>query len=311
MTLTRRIRKRFSGKNDVTLYEGDCLGLLGQIPDASVQLVVTSPPYNIGKSYEKKRALQQYLELQNAVIAECIRVVRPGGSICWQVGSFVGSHNQVIPLDVLLHPLFAKYETTDKLRLRNRIVWQFEHGLHCSHRFSGRYETVLWYTKGDRYKFRLDRIRVPQKYPGKRAYKGPNRGKYSGNPLGKNPGDLWTFPNVKCNHIEKTEHPCQFPIELPSRLILALSDRGDLVLDPFLGVGTTAVAALIHGRRSAGAELVREYLLIAQDRLRKAARGVLPYRRMNKPVYVPPAGTRLTTPPPHFRLQEQRGLRAV
>src|SRR5262249_59422311 len=110
-----------------------------------------------------------------------------------------------------------------------------------------------------------------EKLPGKRAWKGPGAGQYPGPPLGKNPGDVWTFPNVKANHIEKTSHPCQFPIELVERFVLSTTDPGDLVLDPYLGVGTTACAALLHGRRTARAEIVSEYLAIARERVRRLA----------------------------------------
>jgi adenine-specific DNA-methyltransferase len=178
-------------------------------------------------------------------------------------------------------------------------VWHFEHGLHCSKRFSGRYETILWFTKGNDYLFNLDPVRVPQKYPGKKQYKGPNVGKYSCNPLGKNPSDVWIIPNVKHNHIEKTVHPCQFPVELVERLILSLTEEGDLVIDPYMGVGSTAVAAVRQGRRAAGAEIVPEYLGIARERVVKAANGQLRTRPMHRPVYQPSrAGRSLTTPPP-------------
>jgi adenine-specific DNA-methyltransferase len=294
------MRRYYSVDNDITLYRGDCLSLLKQIPDGTAQLVITSPPYNIGKAYEKRQTLERYLNLQKEVIAECVRITRVGGSICWQVGHHINGHGQMIPLDILMYPLFAEYEEKAKLRMRNRIVWHFEHGLHCRHRFSGRYETILWYSKGDKYLLNLDAVRVPQKYPGKKAYQGPRRGEYSGNPLGKNPGDVWIFPNVKGRHMEKTQHPCQFPVELPARLVLALSKSGDLVVDPFVGVGTTAIAAVIHDRRAAGADIVPEYLEIARDRIQKAARGTLKYRPIARPVHVPHPGTPLTTTPAHF-----------
>jgi adenine-specific DNA-methyltransferase len=297
-----RIGARFRTSNDVTLATGDCLALLKQIPDKSVSLVVTSPPYNLGKSYEQKLGLREYLKLQKAVVAQSVRILRTGGSICWQVGNHVDGHGRIVPLDILFYRLFAPYESRDSLRLRNRIVWHFEHGLHCQQRFSGRYETILWYTKGDNYRFDLDSVRVPQKYPGKRAYRGPKKGQYSGNPLGKNPGDVWIFPNVKGNHVEKTSHPCQFPIELPTRLILALTQRGDLVVDPYIGVGSTAVAAVLQGRRVAGADTMREYISIARTRVRKAINKKLKFRQINKPVYMPQPNTTLTTRPPHFRL---------
>lgn len=292
-----QIRSRYSPDNDVTLYFGDCLTLLRLIPDNEAQLVVTSPPYNIGKSYERPQRLEEYLALQQRVIEQCVRVVRSGGSICWQVGHHVNGHNQVIPLDILLHPIFARFEKFHRIRLRNRIVWHFEHGLHCKQRFSGRHETVLWYTKGDNYKFRLDAVRVPQKYPGKKAYKGPNRGKYSSHPLGKNPGDVWIIPNVKGCHVEKSIHPCQFPIEIPARFILALTRRGDLVVDPFMGVGSTVAAAVLYGRRAAGADLKKKYLDVTKRRALDAANGVLQYRPLNTPVYEPPPDTPLTTSP--------------
>jgi adenine-specific DNA-methyltransferase len=299
-----RIRCRYAKENGVTLFPGDCLDMLAAMPDSSAQVVITSPPYNVGKPYERKQKLNEYLELQRKVIAECVRIVRRGGSICWQIGHHVNGHDQVIPLDLLLYPEFSKYESTDGLRLRNRIVWHFEHGLNCKVRFSGRHETILWFTKGNDYLFNLDAVRIPQKYPGKKAYKGTRKGEYSGNPLGKNPGDVWDFPNVKANHVEKTGHPCQYPVELPARLILALTKPGDLVVDPFLGVGTTAVAAVLNKRRAAGAELVREYIDIARERILAAAAGTLKYRPLNTPVYSPQPNTPLTTVPAHFRFKQ-------
>lgn len=294
------IRKRYAKENDLTLFHGDCLDLLKQIPDNSAQLVITSPPYNVGKPYEKKESLESYVELQRLVIAEAVRITRDGGSICWQVGHHVNGHRQVFPLDLLLHPLFQSYSSSNEVYLRNRIIWHYEHGLHCKHRFSGRHETILWYTKGKKYIFNLDEVRVPQKYPGKRGHKGANRGKYTGNPLGKNPGDVWIFPNVKSNHIEKTEHPCQFPVELPERLIRALTGPGDLVVDPFMGSGTTAVAAVLNHRRVAGADLVSEYVELARKRTMQAARGKLRYRLSHTPIYVLAANTPLRTVPEEF-----------
>jgi adenine-specific DNA-methyltransferase len=288
------VRRHYSPKNDVTLFRGDCLALLRQIPDEAVQLVVTSPPYNVGKSYERRVSFDEYMTQQERVIAECVRIIKPGGSICWQAGHHVNGHAQVIPLDLAMHPVFEAYPS---LRLRNRIIWHYAHGLNSTHRFSGRHETILWYTKGDDYTFNLDAVRVPQKYPGKRAYKGPKRGSYSGNPLGKNPGDVWTFPNVKGSHIEKTTHPCQFPVELPERLVLALTSPRDLVVDPYLGVGTSAVAAVMHGRRAAGAELVKEYLTIARRRTDEAAKGIVKHRLLGTPIFVPKPNSPLTISP--------------
>ncbi len=300
-----RIRKHFDQRNDGTIFHGDCLKLLRRMPSDVAQLIVTSPPYNVGKEYEENLTIEEYLNLQKRVIQECVRITRPGGSICWQVGNHINGHKQMIPLDILLHPIFATHGDTAKIRLRNRITWHFEHGLNCKRRFSGRHETILWYTKGDEYTFNLDAVRVPQKYPGKRGYKGRKRGQYTGNPLGKNPGDVWIFPNVKGNHVEKTEHPCQFPVELAERLILAFTEPGDLVVDPFLGVGTTAVAAILNARRAAGADLVERYLEIARARVVAAGKGLLLYRPRTKPVYVPQPNTPLTIFPSDFLFSQR------
>lgn len=293
----------YSSKNDVTLKTQDCLKFLASIRTNSAQLVITSPPYNVGKEYETNLTLAEYEAFQKQVIDECVRIVRPGGSICWQVGTFMRGSNWIRPLDLVIDPLFEAVPQSAKLRLRNRIVWHFEHGMHCESRFSGRHEVILWYTKGDEYKFNLDEVRVPQKYPGKTHHKGPRRGQYSGNPKGKNPGDSWlNIPNVKANHVEKErEHPCQFPVEVPRRLILALSDRNDLIVDPFMGVGTTAVAAIITGRRVAGCDIVGRYTAIARRRIRKAWSGELRIRR-DKPVFVPSGSSRLLQIPEHFEI---------
>jgi adenine-specific DNA-methyltransferase len=282
------------------LHLGDALDLLRHMPDGCAQLVITSPPYNIGKHYErgKSLSLEAYVDGQRAVLHECVRILRPGGSICWEVGNHVGQ-NRIVPIDILLYPVFAAHA---ELVLRNRIVWHFEHGLHCTKRLSGRYEVILWFTKGPEYRFNLDAIRVPQKYPGKRAWKGARVGEYTGHPLGKNPGDVWVFPNVKSNHIEKTIHPCQFPIELVERFILSVTEPGDLVVDPFMGVGTTACAAVLHGRRAAGADIVPEYLRIARERVALASAGQLKTRPMDRPVHRPNPNSALVrrdpTPPP-------------
>ena len=260
----------------------DNIEFMRDLPDASMKLIVTSPPYNIGKSYEKRSPLEDYIRDQERVIAECVRLLHPTGSLCWQVGNYV-EDGEVVPLDVMLYPLFKLHG----LKMRNRIVWHFGHGLHSSKRLSGRYETINWFTKADDYTFNLDPIRVPSKYPNKRHFKGPNIGKLSGNPKGKNPSDVWMFPNVKSNHVEKTIHPCQFPVELVERLVLSMTDPGDSVLDPYMGVGSSVIAALMHGRDGYGCDVVQEYVDIAWERVEALEAGTLRTRPMGKPVYDP------------------------
>lgn len=293
LTRPEHIQDTFDPKARHVVYEGDCLDLLVSMPDKSVQLIITSPPYNLGKEYEKRSRLQEYIEWQGRVIVECCRVLKDEGSICWQVGNYVDK-GSIVPLDIALYPIFAELG----MKMRNRIVWHFEHGLHSSRRLSGRYETINWFTKTDEYFFDVDPIRVPQKYPGKKHFKGPKAGQYSSNPLGKNPGDLWVFPNVKNNHVEKTDHPCQFPVELVERLVLSMSKKDDWVLDPFMGVGSALVAAALHDRRSVGSEIIRKYVEVARDRVNRALNGTLRVRPMNTPVYDPrDAGKSLTTAP--------------
>ncbi len=287
------ISTRYSHDAAATLFPGDRLELLRQIPAGHSRLIVTSPPYNIGKRYEKRIAFDEYLGRQRDTIRECARTLADDGSLCWQVGNHIAGDGEVFPLDIYIYRICKELG----LKLRNRIVWSFDHGLHCRRRFSGRYETILWFTKTDRYTFNLDPVRVPQKYPGKKYFKGPKAGQYSCNPLGKNPGDLWVIPNVKHNHIEKTSHPCQFPIELVERLVLSLTHEGDLVVDPYLGVGSTACAAVIHRRRAAGADLIADYLRIARERIRLAWDGKLPRRPLDRPVYTPGSNDRIAQMP--------------
>jgi adenine-specific DNA-methyltransferase len=260
----------------------DNLAFMRDLPAGMMHLIVTSPPYNIGKRYERRSPLDTYIQAQAQVISECVRLLSDRGSLCWQVGNHV-DNGEIVPLDMALYPIFREHG----LKLRNRIVWHFEHGLHCSKRFSGRYETILWFTKSDDYTFNLDPVRVPSKYPNKRHFKGPRAGQLSGNPLGKNPSDVWVIPNVKHNHVEKTIHPCQFPVELIERLVLSMTDEGDNVFDPYMGVGSSVLAAVKNGRTGYGCDVSREYVDVAWERLHLLRAGLLKTRPMGKPVYDP------------------------
>jgi adenine-specific DNA-methyltransferase len=284
---------KFDPDDGVVLTCQENLAFMRTLKSGSMKLIVTSPPYNIGKAYEARSPLDSYVRAQARTIAECIRLLHPAGSVCWQVGNHV-QNGEIIPLDIVLYPVFREHG----LKLRNRIVWHFEQRLHCAKRLSGRNETTLWFTKGDGYTFNLDPIRVPSKYPGKKYFKGPKVGQLSGNPLGKNPSDVWIIPNVKNNHVEKTVHPCQFPVELVERLVLSLTNPDDIVLDPYMGVGSTIVAALKHGRAAYGCDTIKEYVKIARERVEALREGKLTTRPMNKPVYDPtmPSGGHVESP---------------
>ncbi len=293
-----RIATHYAINADATLYHGDRLELINEIRvmGDKATLIVTSPPYNVGKEYEGKLNFDVYVEQQRETIAACMDILADNGSICWQVGHYMqgaGLEKEVFPLDLVLYPIFKSFG----LKLKNRIIWTFGHGLHEKFRLTGRHETILWFVKSDEYIFNLDPIRVPQKYPGKRSFRGTNKGKLSGNPDGKNPSDVWDMPNVKANHVEKTDHPCQFPIGLAERLILALTNPYDLVLDPYLGAGTTAAAAVMRERRAAGSDTTASYLETARHRVEQAFEGTLPYRDMNKPVYEPDPNTSVASIP--------------
>lgn len=304
----------FDASADAMILPGDCVETMRALPDAFAKLVITSPPYNVGKAYEKARALSQYLDGLRPAVEQIVRVLSPDGSVCWQVGNYV-EDGEVFPLDIYFYPLFKEYG----LKLRNRIVWHFEHGLHASKRFSGRYETLLWFTKGDAYTFNLDSVRVPSKYPGKTHFKGQKRGLPSGNPLGKNPSDvwrivvhdwetaLWSIPNVKANHPEKTIHPCQFPIELVERCVLALTNERDWVLDPFSGVGSALLAGLKNGRRAVGCEKEKEYVEIALRRIADLSSGALRYRPLGKPIHQPTGREKVAQVPLEWLAKENAG----
>ena len=274
---------------------GDINSYLNELSQVKFDLIITSPPYNVGKEYETKKSIKDYLDGQDEIISKLVTLISDNGSICWQVGNYVDKRTkEVFPLDIFYYEIFKRYG----LILRNRIIWHFGHGLHASTRFSGRYETILWFTKNTSdYIFNLDAVRVSSKYPGKRHYKGPNKGELSGNPRGKNPSDvweivsqdwekeIWEIPNVNANHREKTEHPCQYPIELVERCILALSNERGWILDPFAGVGSTLLAAYKNNRNAIGVEIYKKYIDIGEKRLKLLKKGKLSFRPIGKPIY--------------------------
>lgn len=293
-----------SADTDYEIKKGECLTVLKKIEDGRFDLILTSPPYNVGKSYETKTSIEKYLETQEEIIDELVRTLSDKGNLCWQVGNYVDK-GEVFPLDIFYYQIFKKH----RLQLRNRIIWHFGHGLHASNRFSGRYETILWFSKTDDYIFNLDNVRVPSKYPGKRHFKGPKKGQVSGNPLGKNPSDIWeiieqdwdkamwNIPNVKSNHPEKVDHPCQFPIELVERCVLALTEENSWVLDPFAGVGSTVIGAIKNKRNAIGIEKEDAYCKIARQRINELKEGMLKVRPINKPIHKPSGNDKVSRVP--------------
>ncbi|GAB3367943.1 MULTISPECIES: DNA-methyltransferase [Giesbergeria] len=309
------ISEVFSTNEHIVIAESDALEALRKLPESSFKLAVSSPPYNIGKEYEKQIELQHYLDWQSEILKELARVVSDDGSIVWQVGNFIDD-GEVFPLDIYFYPIVKSLG----LQLRNRIVWHFDHGLHATKRFSGRYEVLLWFTKSKDYTFNLDSVRVPSKYPGKLHYKGDKKGQPSGNPLGKNPSDYWKIitqewdngiieiPNVKSNHPEKTSHPCQFPIELIERCVLALTNENDWVIDPFGGVGSSLIAAIKNGRRGMVIDRDPQYISIAKKRISLFQDGMLKIRPLGKPVHKPTGKEKVAQIPSQWLNKKQEKL---
>jgi adenine-specific DNA-methyltransferase len=285
---------------DAVLVNSDILEFLDSSPIKDISLVMTSPPYNLLKPYEQKLDFDDYISWQKEIILKIIKKMKSNGSICWQVGNYIFEKEVFKELG---------------LKLRNRIIWHFGHGLHASNRFSGRYETILWFSLSDDYTFNLPfEVRVDQKYPGKRAFKGPKKAQVSSNILGKNPSDLWdsfrteweegiwNIPNVKNQHLEKTIHTSQYPIELVERLILALTNEGsDLVFDPFMGVGTTQVASCFWNRKTVGVDKEKAYTDIAFERIISALNGNLKRRPLGMPIFQPASNCKVAQIPPEWK----------
>lgn len=289
-----RITDTFDAAADAVIACSDTLAFTRNLPTSFFRLILSSPPYNIGKAYEQQVPIEDYLAEMQPLLGELARVLAANGSLCWQVGNHV-NEGEIYPLDMFFYHRFKALG----LQLRNRIIWHFDHGLHASNRFSGRYETLLWFTKTDDYIFNLDPVRVPSKYPGKTHFKGPKKGQPSGNPLGKNPSDfwqlmqtewdtgLWEFPNVKANHPEKMDHPCQFPIELVERCVLSMTNEGDCVFDPYSGAGSAIIGALKNNRRGVGVDRSAEYCTLARERVAMLAGDSLRTRPIGKPIHQP------------------------
>lgn len=268
--------------------------LIKELENNSLDFIITSPPYNVWKIYEKKKKLENYLEPYIEFANDLFDKLSDKWSICREVGNYIEDW-EVFPLDIYFYNIFKNAW----FKLRNRIVWHFWHWLHAKNRFSWRYETILWFTKSDNYTFNLDNVRVPSKYPWKLHYKWPKKWMPSWNPLWKNPSDfwkvveedwnnlIWEIPNVKSNHPEKTNHPCQFPVELVQRCILALTNEWDTVFDPFLWVGSSIIWAISQNRIGVWFDYDENYVDIAKNRINDYQKWLLKIRQIWTPIHQP------------------------
>ena len=232
---------------------GDCRQLLKDIPDNSIRLVVTSPPYNIGKSYGKYSdtiPINEWKTLINDVTKEVKRILTPDGSFFLNLSPVpFGKQKEIIPLPFLGYEIVKN----NNLYLRNMITWTFNNMQNCTNRLSGRYENILWAVKDiNNYIFNLNEVRIPY------ITKKDKRLKEGG---GRNPTDVWYFDRVnnmtKCKL--KLTHPTIYPLPMIIRIIKMCSKPGDTILDPFAGSGTTLVAANILKRDAIGFEVENKY----------------------------------------------------
>ena len=252
-----------------TIINDDVLTALGKMKSGSYNLIMSSPPYNIGKSYEKRVSMDDYAAWMEQVATELIRVLRDDGAICWQVGNYI-ENGEVFPLDHLFYKIFCQQFG---LKLRKRIIWSFGHGLHCTRRFSGRHETILYMTKSDQYTYCCDPL-APADIREVVERDWDN--------------EIWEIVNVKSNHPEKgASHPCQFPVEMVERCLLMLTKPGDAVLDPFCGVGSTLIACERWNRIGTGIDKEKSHCIEAADRIKKLHAGTLKTRPMTKKIHEP------------------------
>jgi adenine-specific DNA-methyltransferase len=249
-------------EDDFLLYNTDCVEALQSLPPGLFSLTVTSPPYNIGKEYEKPIPLDDYLNWCGEWITQIYRVTQQNGSFWLNLGYLsLPDRAKAIPIPYLLWDRVPFY-------LIQEVVWNYSAGVAGRKFLSPRNEKFLWYVKNEQdYIFNLDAIRDPNfKYPNQKK-----NGKIKVNPLGKNPSDVWKFPKVTSgknrSSKERTAHPAQFPVAVIERIIKASSNETDLILDPFMGSGTTAEVALSLNRPVVGFEIEEGYCEIAVERI--------------------------------------------
>ncbi|MDJ0509698.1 MAG: site-specific DNA-methyltransferase [Crocosphaera sp.] len=245
------------------IYQGDSLELMNYIPEESLPLTITSPPYNIGKEYEFILELDDYIKWIAKWVNQVYCCTLPNGSFWLNLGYLsIPRKAKAIPIPYLIWDKVPFY-------LIQEIVWNYSAGVAGKLFFSPRNEKFLWYVKDSKsYIFNLDDIRDPNvKYPNQKK-----NGKLKCNVKGKNPTDVWQIPKVTSgknrSSKERTTHPAQFPVQLISRIILASSHINDIVFDPFLGSGTTAEAAIKNGRKVIGFEINENYVNISVQRIK-------------------------------------------
>ena len=253
------------------IYNVDCVEALDKLiaSDIEINSTITSPPYNIGKEYEMILAIEEYVGWISGIINQIHQITKNNGSFIFNVGYLkVEGKGRAIPIPYLLWNKIPFYLTQE-------IIWNYGAGVACRNYLSPRNEKVLWYIKNEKdYTFNLDSIRDPNvKYPNQKK-----NGKLRCNPLGKNPSDVWEIAKVTSgknrSSVERMPHPAQFPEKLIERAILGFTNEDELILDPFMGSGTTARVAMLNNRYSIGFEINEEYCETIAKRLDKTAKDI-------------------------------------
>ena len=249
---------------DCILYCGDSLKLMEKLDHSFVDLTVTSPPYNIGKEYEDPMPLEDYISWCKDWIFQIHRITKDQGAFWLNIGYLeIPEKGKAVPIPYLLWDKTPFYFIQE-------VIWNYGAGVAGRKFFSPRNEKLLWYVKDqENYVFNLDDIRDKNvKYPNQKK-----NGKLKCNPLGKNPTDVWQIPKVTSgtnrSSKERMPHPAQFPIALIDRVVKASSNPDEIVLDPFLGSGTSAIVALSNKRKFVGFEINEKYCDLAIERIKQ------------------------------------------
>lgn len=232
---------------------GDAISEMQKLKSEAFDLVIADPPYNLGKDYGNNhdiRGFEEYLKFSRNWLVEAHRILKPSGTLY----VFMGFKFISYLYDILDRGLGMYFNSW--------IIWHYTQGIGKTKGFSPRHDDILMFTKSTDFLFNLDDIRVPQKY-----YRERN------NMRGANPGDVWEFSHVHYCNENRQNHPTQKPEGLMERMILASTNEGSLVLDPFLGSGTTLRVCQQLNRVGIGIEINPDYAKMAHKRLQKEFSG--------------------------------------
>ena len=226
---------------------GNALDLFKSIGTSTIDVIIADPPYNLNKDYgndSDTKSFVGYINFTKEWTAEAKRVLKPTGTVYVFMGFRFISY------------LYQILEQECYLNFNNWICWFYTQGIGKKKGFSPRHDDILMFTKTEKFTFNLDDVRVPQKF-----YRSIN------NMRGANPGDVWEFSHIHFCQENRQNHPSQKPEGLIERMVLASSNEGDMILDPFSGSGTTLRVCQQLNRNCIGFELNPDYVEMTKKRL--------------------------------------------